>query len=200
MAKNGDRNLAIDIVVACAWVALVVGEIVFAKRRTDARIPRGIVRRVSKPGARHVVRLRGLMAGVAGTWNPAKPFGPRNWLYGPGEGTYWMGDDGLVHLDWRPRRGPVQHLVGPVPEAADPNAPGHRRIRRIRRAVLTVYAVFAVGGFAWGYGASSGAASHRVAIAVFGAFMAYVVAYFVMLTVLAIARRRLSTGTHLNAE
>jgi hypothetical protein len=192
--------VAVVVVIACAWAALVVGEMVCARRRTNARIPRGIVRRISKPGTRHVVRLRGLMAGVAGTWNPAKPWGPRNWLYGPGEGTYWMGEDASVHLDWRPRRGEAQHLVGPVPESAGPNALGHRRIRRIRRVVLTLYAVCAIGGFAWGYAASSGAASHRVAIVTFGAFMAYVVAYFVMLTALAIARRRLRTGTHLNAE
>jgi hypothetical protein len=192
--------VAAVVVVACAWVALVAGEVIYAKRRTDAKIPRDIVRRISKPGTRHVVRLRGLMAGATGTWNPAKPWGTRNWLYGPGEATYWMGDDGLVHLDWRPQRGEAQQLVGPVPPAADPNAPGRQRMRRVRRLLLTVYAAFAVGGFAWGYASSAGPASHRSAVAAFCAFVAYVLAYFAMLSVLAIARHRLNTRAHVRAE
>ncbi|HVU60417.1 MAG TPA: hypothetical protein VHG72_18175 [Polyangia bacterium] len=175
------------IVVIAVLLTAVSGSL--GSKRAKARTPAGVVRRISKPGARYSIQLTGLMAGATGTWNPSKPWGAKNWLYGPGSGTYWLeGDE--VHLDWTPEHGEAHHFVGPIPEAADLKSPEKRKIRRIGRTVLGIYLVFAAAGFVTGYELSSGTSTHRSTIGAFSAIAGYLAAYVILVTILGTLRVR----------
>src|SRR5947209_18333803 len=118
------------LAIGGAVLASIVGVFVFAVRSANATSPQGIVPRLLKARKPYDVRQRGF--GM--TWNPGRPWGSGNWIYGSGTGTYWLDADGLVHLDWRPAKGAVVHLVGPIPSVADPRDPSRRRGRRNVRA------------------------------------------------------------------
>src|SRR3954453_11381786 len=121
--------VVLALIIAGITVVALAGAFVFAERAVNATTPQGIVPRLKRTGRPQDVRLRG----SGQTWNPAKPWGPRNWLYGPGRGTYWLDDDGQVHLDWARDGRDTEHLVGPVPAVADPTNPSRRRARRATR-------------------------------------------------------------------
>lgn len=56
-------------------------------------------------------------------------------MQGPGAARYTLDDDGLVHLDYKPRWGKEQHLVGALPRLPEPRRP---------RAVLVLIFAIAV--------------------------------------------------------
>ena len=52
---------------------------------------------------------------IPASWNPSKPLGAKNYIRQPGVATYWLGDDGQVHLDWQSRYGHQQYVGTPLP-------------------------------------------------------------------------------------
>ena len=56
--------------------------------------PNRVLRRLR--GGMYETRVR---AG-GGIWNPAKPLGVDNPIFGPGDARYWTDESGLVHLDF----------------------------------------------------------------------------------------------------
>jgi hypothetical protein len=111
-------------------------------------------------------------------------------LYGSGEGTYSVGGDGLVNLDWRPQGGQAQQFTGPVPAEADPYSPGRRRARKALLAVSAIYLASTAAAFLLGYSLASGSSARRVVIGAFAAVGGYFVAYVVMVSVVGVIRVR----------
>jgi hypothetical protein len=159
---------AVTVMSTCAFGIVWVWWFVrYVRRRT----PTGILRRLQTPGARlHLGR------GVA--WNPAQRLGAP---LGPGSGTYWMDDAGLVHLTWHPKNGAEQDLVGEVPPSLRPGSPQRRKVQAIQRGLLIVYLVASLVGFAIGYLLSSGSTGVRLGFGAFGIFAGWVLIWFLTL-------------------
>lgn len=178
--------------IAAAVAAIICPlSVLRARRKVQGTMPVGIVSRIGRPGSRHIVRIRGMFARGEGTWNPAKPFEPRHYLYGPGVATYWLDDQQQVNLDWRPKRGSPQRFVGPIPAQSMQPKARNPRSRRVAALIWSTYLIFATGGFVLGLELATGSTQHRLVIGLFSAIAAYFAAYVVMLALLATNRARL---------
>src|SRR5579871_4757860 len=80
-------------------------------RNVFAATPKGVMRRLQKSSP---VQLR--LRGTDGVWNPAKPLGADNRIFGPGRATYWQDEAGTIHLELRERDGRLRKFEGPIPE------------------------------------------------------------------------------------
>ena len=123
--------------------------------------PAGICKRLERG---KTVRIRTSYT-LGGTWNPARPSGPRNWTRPvPGSATYRLTPDQLVVLDLVTADGHHDRFVGPpVKRPTD-----HDRTSRVARALVLVPAAGAILGALIGYlvagtsrfeGAAAGAAA-----------------------------------------
>jgi hypothetical protein len=171
------------------------GAVAFVVRRVSGVLAPGIMRRLQhSPGVRYSVHLRSYDR----PWNPASTNGRLSGAFGPGQATYWLDDDGLVHLDWKPTSGMAQHATGPIPAVAIPGTPAYNKHRRFVRTVITgvcTYPALAVGGFIAGYFLSSGASSHRSTVGATCAVAAFFGGWFVgRITVLVWRIRLRRTG------
>ena len=141
-------------------------------RRGAARSPAGIVKRLTNtPGLTHIVHIKATRS----TWDPTKPVGWDNHLYGPGVATYTLTDDGLVHVLWRATVGkPVDvHLTGPIPDQLRPQSPQRRFARKVVRLVVLTYVAAYVAGFGLGYGLSDGSIEGRIGWGALGVLLAW---------------------------
>lgn len=103
-----------------AVVIYFVATPLLVRKSAQTRTPWGIESRLRSSSGELTVRVR------SATWDPGSPLGRRSgWLYGSGEATYRLGDDGLVHLRFERRDGKVIESAGPVPHRAEVS--GHRR-------------------------------------------------------------------------
>jgi hypothetical protein len=119
-----------------------------------------------------------------GVWNPARPDRLGYGIYALGRGTYWLDDDDLVHLDWRPRKGPARsfvtaHPVPPAAQRASSDRPDHSRREVLTVAVTYLFGV--VAGFLIADWLSTGSSSHRAAVGLFGGLVGFVGAYGALL-------------------
>lgn len=155
---------------------------------TQRRTPSEVITQLRKhPG--EVYRIReSASQRLTGTWNPSKPYGSGN-LYGYGTGSYWLEGD-QVHLEWHPKKGPIEHYFGSVPTGADSQSPNRLRVRRAMRTAIAIYLLSAAAGFVLGYAFTSGASTHRATIGLFGLIGGYFAAYVVMVTAIGVIRVR----------
>ena len=134
-----------------------------------------------KSPKRVVIRLRGgvyetrVRAG-GGIWNPAKPFGVDNLIFGPGDARYWTDESGLVHLDlWR-SNGKIEKYSGPVPERLTGPTGRGLRSRGLAGAIVVGYLALLALGFVVGYFVTTGSALNPVVGGGIGVFVAEVIA------------------------
>lgn len=145
-------------------------------RRARGRTAIGIARRLRDAEAEYVVRL----GSYRQTWNPARALGATNGLFGPGVARYRLDADGLVSLDWRPRAGAVQHLVGPLPPVAIPGTAAYRARQEILRPIKVVlggYCAMLAVGCVLGYVLAGGSTNSRLKAGVWGGVAAFVAAW-----------------------
>jgi hypothetical protein len=147
--------------------------VAFVAARDGARRgPRAVMKRLSKPGARYTVHV-GSARSTGGTWNPTKPISINGSIHEFGTGTYWLGDDGLVHLDWTPNGRPTVHLSGPAPQL--------RPQRSMRVATLAVWLVVLAAG-AIAFLLASGPTESRLSVALLVCALAFVLLWLVALS------------------
>lgn len=80
------ESLVIDILVSLAAAAIVYAAAGWDGSR---RMPRGVLKRISRPGRRHHVSV-GFVRSLAGTWDPSRPMSFENWIHDYGTGVYWL--------------------------------------------------------------------------------------------------------------
>jgi hypothetical protein len=113
---------------------------------------------------------------MGGTWNPAKPLGLDNRIFGPALATYSLDESGIVHLRLQPKKGPEQVLSGSIPEGLLHDTPAARRNRTLKRWVLAIYGTWIGVGFALGFLLSGGSTGRRLEVGALGLLAAIVVA------------------------
>lgn len=162
----------VGVLVASLVCSVVI--IVISVHSARGRSAKGVVRHLEKAGY-HDVKTDWRL----GLWNPAKPLGVDNPLYGRGVGHYTLGDDGAVHLRFQPKDGVAREYSGPIPPALAGLSSGPRiRGRRFLRRVIIAYVAIILGAFVGGAAAASGSWAARVLIGVacsFGALLAVAV-------------------------
>lgn len=139
----------------------------------------GIIRRLlAHPDRPIVVSLKSsrILPTTPSTWDPSRPLGAQNLLRRSGRGTYRLGPDSLVHLDFDldDGAGRTLHLVGPIPDAYSPK---RSHSGRILLAFLAVPAVVALVTFAVVVLASSGDGSPGLVNGGVAALLAWAVAW-----------------------
>ena len=153
-------------IAAGALALAVCGFIVRSgMRNVFAATPKGVLRRLQKSSP---VQLR--LKVTDGIWNPEKPLGVGNRIFGPGEATYWQDEAGTVHLEIRAQGGQLQRFEGPVPETLI--LPSARRSQKILRLVLAGYVAMCLGGLVTGLLVAGNTAAHRLIGAIVGLFVA----------------------------
>jgi hypothetical protein len=148
------------------------------------------MRRLTPAGARCSVRLRTSDQ----LWNPASRPGERPVIMGPGQASYWLDEQGLVHLNWEPTKSAAQHFTGPVPDVAIPGTAAYARRRQLLRTIVIVlcgYPAAAAAGFVAGYLLTTGPDHHRAAVGGSGAIGAFLAAWLIGRVTLLVWRRRL---------
>jgi hypothetical protein len=176
------------VVTQGAAIALVL-------RRVGGVMAPGIMRRLqtSTAGTRYSVHLRSLDR----PWNPASGNGRLSGAFGPGQATYWLDDDALVHLEWDPTTGLPQRTTGPIPDVAIPGTPTYNKHRRFVRTVIAAvcaYPALAIGGFVAGYVLSSGADSHRSTVGAACAVAAFFAGWLIARVIVVVWRFRVRTS------
>jgi hypothetical protein len=166
--------VALGIVISLVLMSLFMWRWM---RNAFASTPRGVLRHLRKAGGVHRMKLRGW----EGTWNPAKPLGIDNRIFGPGEATHSLDEQGAVHLELRGRGNKLALYSGPIPETLIRPSQAAQRGRKLMRYVLIGYAALMIIGFVVGYFAAGGSAVHRLVAGVIGVFVAMVLAWFVAL-------------------
>jgi hypothetical protein len=152
--------------------AIYISAVRTARRSTSS----WVVSRLSGPEDRVTVRVSTLEH----VWNPAKPLGLDNGLFGPGEGTYAREvrpDGDLIHLFFlRDHESTAEHHAGPIPASAISGTAANRRARGVQRTsrammvaqlvilVVTVGLAFVVGSA----GAATAIVAAGVILALFG--------------------------------
>ena len=168
--EDAQGAVALAVVVGLLATAAIA---VIARWSAQSRLPRGVLKRLAVPGARHHVRVDASNS-MAGTWNPAKPLALNSFIREYGTGTYWLDDEGIVHLDWTPTNGRTVHLSGPAPTL--------RTRSKAVRAASAGYAVVLLAAFVTGYVVSSGDGTARLGVALLAAFAAAVVGWLVSIS------------------
>ncbi len=169
--------------ISAAWVALaivgyvlVLGGIVWwSYRRAAAGTPRHVIRKLRANAAPFHVRI-GILGGV---WNPAKPLGRSNPVWGPGRATYWLDQGDAVHLRFDPRWGKAMELSGRVPESLPTEAPAQQHQRQLVHRIILGYCAFLILGLVLGYFVGRGSTAAHLVGAVVGLLVAMAVAWFV---------------------
>ena len=138
--------------------------------------PKRVVRRLR--GGMYETRIR---AG-GGVWNPAKPTGDDNWIFGPGDARYWTDESGLIHLDFERSNGKTEKYSGPVPERLSQPTGSGRRSRKAVLGILVGYLALLALGFVVGYFVTRGSTLNRVVGGGIGLFVAMVVASIISFT------------------
>jgi hypothetical protein len=146
-------------------------------RNTFATTPKGVLRHLAKTGSVHLKHVKS----IEGIWNPSKPLGQDNRLFGPGEATYSFDDVATVTLEFRERNGHVKRYSGPVPEPLTHPTEEVLRARKLLRYVLVGYVALMIIGFAIGYGVAGGSALHRLIVGGIGLLIAMILVWFVAL-------------------
>lgn len=146
-------------------LALSVG--IVRARRTSAR---SILNRLRTTGQAVSMRVHYFDF----TWNPGKPLGQSNPLFISGEITYTLDQAGIVHLDILHVNGAKDHLEGRIPaQLVTKGAPSTKK--QILQASLGALLLFTTFAFALGFDLSSGPTGDRIAWAILGAILAWLV-------------------------
>ena len=116
-ANSPDLGVAIRVGVALGLLVLTAVYI-YAARKGRRSTSSWVVSKLSGPEDRVTVTVSTLDY----VWNPSKPLGIDNGLFGPGEGTYLREsrpDGDLIHLYFQ-RAGEhvAEHHAGPIPDSA----------------------------------------------------------------------------------
>ena len=175
-------TLAITVAVA---IVVVVPEFALLNRRRRRRTPFGVVKRLRVPGESHSFQMRALDPG--GIWNPGKPWGMDNLLYGPGRATYTLRSDGEVSLDWVPRYGSPVTVKGPIPPLLRQGGLMTPSARRLAWLVASTYLTLTAAGFVIGWLMSGVDVHSRAAWG--GAALGLVAAHVLLLLVRPLVKR-----------
>ena len=157
------RGMAAFLAIAGPVVLILGGAVVVAARRVGGHTAAGVMRRLTPTGAHYSVHLRTYDQ----LWNPASRPCKHPVIQGPGQASYWLDEQGLVHLNWEPTKRAAQHFTGPVPEVAIPGTAAYARRRQLLRTIVIVlcaYPAAAAAGFAAGYLLTTGPDHHRAAV------------------------------------
>lgn len=127
-------------------------------RNAFASTPKGVVRQLSKTGSVHLKHVKS----IEGIWNPSRPLGQDNRVFGPGEATYSLNDSASVTLEFREPSGQSRRYSGPVPETLIHPTREVLRRRKLLRYVLVGYVAVMIVGFVIGYAVVGGSALHRL--------------------------------------
>jgi hypothetical protein len=171
-------------------VLVLAGAVVVAARRVGGHTAAGIMRRLTPAGAHFSVHLRTSDQ----LWNPAKRPGEHPVIMGPGQASYWLDEQGLVHLNWEPTNRAAQHFTGPVPDVAIRGTAAYVRRRQLLRTIVIVvcaYPAAAAAGFSAGYLLTTGREHHRAAVGGSCAIGAFLAAWPIGRVTLLVWRRRL---------
>ena len=144
-----------------------------------ASTPKGVLRHLRKSGN---VRLRHVKT-TDGIWNPSKPLGLDNRLYGPGEAIYSLDDPATVTLQFRAKDGQVKRYSGPVPETIIHPSEKVQRARKLARWVFVGYFAVVVIGFGIGWAVGGGSPLHRLIAGVIGMFIAMALMWLATLVI-----------------
>lgn len=128
------------------------------------------------------MRLTWLTA-TGGTWNPEKPPGIGNPMFTRGNGTYRFTDDGQVELTWTAAGGATRTYHGAVPDRLRPGSSERRRAKSVVHAIVVLYGVVTVAGFAVGYLVSHGAVGARLGFGGLGVLAGWVLIWFVVMVI-----------------
>lgn len=132
MDKSG---VLIVLIVTLCWFLGIVTMSGYRARRMTAS---WIVSRLRTPGETLTIRV----SRTSRAWNPAKPPGVDNGIFGPGTASYnreVRPDGDLIHLDFAANKTTTaEHLSGPVPESAMPGSAAHTRARKALPTVVVM--------------------------------------------------------------
>ena len=191
-SNSPDLGAPIAVGVALGLVYLV-GVYIYAARKGRRSTSSWVVGKLPGPDNRVTVKVSTLEH----VWNPAKPLGIDNGLFGPGEGTYAREvrpDGDLIHLYFlRKGESHAEHHAGPIPDSAMEGTPANlhaRTNRRIARkmmiARIVILGATAVLAFLVG---SAGAATAVVTLGLILALLGPPVAVWLWMR-----RRQMTTG------
>jgi hypothetical protein len=167
-------GVALGVIISVGWMVLFMR---WWMRNTFASTPKGVLRHLTRTGSVHLKHVKG----IEGVWNPAKPLGPDNQVFGPGEATYSLDDSGTVHLEFRDGSGTMLRYSGPIPDALIHPTQDALRARSLLRYVLVGYVALMVVGFVVGYAAAGGSTLHRLVAGAVGLFIVMALVWFVTL-------------------
>ncbi len=146
-------------------------------RNAFASTPKGVLRHLGKTGSVHLKHVKS----IEGIWNPSKPLGQDNRIFGPGEATYSLDDFATVTLEFRMRNGPLKRYSGPIPESLIHPTEKVLRARKLLRYVLIGYVAIMIVGFVIGYAVGGGSALHRLIAGGIGLLIAIALVWLVAL-------------------
>ena len=182
-------GLTLAAVIFTVWMTLFMR---WWMRNAFAYTPKGVLRHLGKTARVHLKHVRSF----EGIWNPSKPLGQDNRLFGPGEATYSIDDHGTVTLEFRVKNGLWKSYTGPVPEMFIHPSKKVVRARKIFRYVLLGYLAVIIVGFMIGYAVAGGTAVHRLIAGGIGALIAMALLWFVVLVLrVGLSVRSLGNGT-----
>lgn len=162
-------------------------------RNAFASTPKGVLRHLGKTGSVHLKHVKS----IEGIWNPSKPPGRDNRLFGPGEATYSLDDPATVTLEFRVRNGQLKRYTGPIPETLIYPTEKVLRARKLLRYVLLGYIAIMIVGFVIGYAVVGGSALHRLIAGGIGLLIAMALVWFVTLVLrVGLSIRSLAKGKH----
>jgi hypothetical protein len=165
-------GVAIGLVFMTAWMR-------WWMQNVFASTPKGVLRHLRKTGS---VRLRHVKT-TDGIWNPSRPLGLDNRLYGPGEATYSLDDPATVTLEFRAKDGQVTRYSGPIPETIIHPSEKVERARNLFRWVLVGYFAIVLIGFGIGWVVGGGSPLHRLIAGVIGMLIAMALMWFAALVI-----------------
>jgi hypothetical protein len=167
-----DAGVAVGVVIGLGFSSIFMW---WWTRNSFASTPKGVLRHLRKAGA-HRTRIRAW----EGIWNPAKPPGIDNRIFGPGEATYWLDESEIVHLEFRngDRR---DEYTGPIPASLfHPTELDLHARKRLRSMLLGLVALMVIGCVV-GAIVSGGSALHRLLGAWIGLLASLTLMWLVLL-------------------
>jgi hypothetical protein len=167
-------GVALRVIFSLGWMALFMR---WWMRNAFASTPKGVLRHLGRTGSVHLKHVKSM----EGVWNPARPLGLDNRVFGAGEATYSLDDSATVTLDFRDRNAKLKRYSGPIPETLIHPTQEALRARKLVRSILVGYVALVVIGFLVGYAVAGGSVPHRLVAGVIGASVVMALAWFITL-------------------
>lgn len=122
-----ERSVVLPVIILTVVLFTAVG--VNAGSRARRGTAWWVVSKLPTSGEQLTLRV----SATRRAWNPAKPPGVNNGIFGPGVASYareHRAEGDVIHLEFEPKGEPTRHFSGPIPESAMPGSATNVRARR----------------------------------------------------------------------